>query len=421
MNAIKFIHCADLHIDTPFKGIGSIDQELKDILYNSTFKSFQNIVQIAIDNEVHAVIIAGDIYDGADKSLKAQLKFRDELLRLSEAGIQSFIVAGNHDPLDGWAASIEWPDLVHLFSGKKVEKIPLVIDGETIADIYGISFPTRDVTENLALQFKRENKDIPSIAILHTNIGENTGHKSYAPATIADLKSRGFDYWALGHVHTRKVLSKRDPTILYPGNTQARSAREPGSKGCSLVTLEKDGACEITHFPTDVVRYHKNIIDLSGIETLDDVIDKMKTECEDEAKTLEGRHLIIRLQLTGRCAVNQELRKGNSITDILESIREHFFGREQIIFLEKIQLATAGNYDLESLTGGNDFIADIISLYGEMDIKDASSLEEIKEMLKSLTVNWAGSKHMDEFSDEDIVSFAAEARDWTLDQIVGED
>ena len=147
----------------------------------------------------------------------------------------------------------------------------------------------------------------------------------------------------------------------------------------------------------------------------------MKTECEDEAKTLEGRHLIIRLQLTGRCAVNQELRKGNSITDILESIREHFFGREQIIFLEKIQLATAGNYDLESLTGGNDFIADIISLYGEMDIKDASSLEEIKEMLKSLTVNWAGSKHMDEFSDEDIVSFAAEARDWTLDQIVGED
>ncbi len=421
MNSIKFIHCADLHIDTPFKGIGAVDQELKEILYNSTFKSFQNIVQLAIDNEVHAVIIAGDIYDGSDKSLKAQLKFRNELQRLSDKGIQSFIVSGNHDPLDSWAASIEWPDLVHFYGGKIVEQIPLVIDGDTIADIYGISFPTRDVTDNLALQFKRKNKDIPSIAILHTNIGENTGHKSYAPATIADLKSRGFDYWALGHVHTRQLLSERDPAILYPGNTQARSAREPGSKGCSLVTLEKDGACEITPIPTDVVRYNKSVIDLTGTETLDDAIDIMKAECENVAKTLEGRHLIIRLQLTGRCAINQELRKGNSITYILESIREQFLGREQIIFLEKIQLETAGNYDLDSLTGGNDFIADIISLYGELDIKDASSLVEIREMLKSLTENWAGSKHMDEFSDEDIISFATEARDWTLDQIVGED
>jgi DNA repair protein SbcD/Mre11 len=420
MDAIKFIHCADLHIDTPFKGIGEINQDLKEILYNSTFKSFQNIVQVAIDNKVHGVLIAGDIYDGADKSLKAQLRFRSELQRLSDAGIQSFIVSGNHDPLDSWAASIEWPELVNFFEGDKVYNYPLIVEGETVADIYGISFPKRDVTDNLALQFKRKNKDILSIAILHTNIGENTGHKSYAPATTEDLKSRKFDYWALGHVHTRQILNERDPAILYPGNSQARSPREPGSKGCSLVTLEQDGACEIKHIPTDVVRYQSSVLDVSGIKTLDEIIDAVKNECDIIANDMEDRHSIVRLKLRGRCAVNQELRKGDNLSDIIESIRDHYSDQEQIIWLEKIDLDTAGIYDVATLAAGNDFIADIISLYGELDNDEEGALEGIREALKPLTDSWSGSKHLDDFSDEEIIALANEARDWTLDQIVGE-
>ena len=280
MASIKFIHCADLHIDSPFKGIGEVNAELKEILYNSTFKSFQNIVNLAITNKVHCVLIAGDVYDGADKSLKAQLRFRDELERLSVAGIPSFIVAGNHDPLDSWSTSIDWPEIAYFFKGENVGKQPLVVGGETIADIYGISFPKREVNENLALHFERENDNIPSIAILHTNIGENTGHKPYAPATINDLKSRKMDYWALGHVHTPKILNKNDPTILYPGNSQARNPREIGSKGCSLVVLNKDGDCTITHISTDVVRYQTGDIDISGLESFDDVIDMIKNTCE---------------------------------------------------------------------------------------------------------------------------------------------
>lgn len=421
MSTIRFIHCADLHIDSPFKGISEINEELRDILYNSTFQSFRNIVDLAIENQVHAVLIAGDIYDGADKSLKAQLRFREELTRLSDQGIPSFIVAGNHDPLDSWSASITWPKMARFFEGDKVGKHPLVVDGVTVAEIYGISFPKQNVTDNLALQFDRDNDELPAIAILHTNIGENTGHKSYAPATIEDLKSRKMDYWALGHVHTQKLLNENSPVILYSGNSQARNPRELGKKGCALVSMEKDGSCELTHHSTDIVRYHSGNIDISALSTLDEVIESVKNECNAISSTMEGRHTIIRLTLQGRTEINEELRKGNNLTDIIDSVREQYLGNDPLIWLEKIMLNTAGAYDVDALRGGKDFIADIIGLYDEIVVGDADSLSNIREIIKPLTEIWGGAKHLDEFSEEEIIKLAEEARDWTLDQMVGDE
>ena len=406
MSTIKFIHCADLHIDSPFKGISEINKELGDVLYNSTFQSFRNIVDVAIENQVHAMLIAGDIYNGADKSLNAQLRFRDELTRLSDQGIPSFIVAGNHDPLDSWSASIEWPDGAHFFGGDKVEKYPLIIEGETVAEIYGISFPKQNVTENLALQFVRDNDNVPAIAILHTNIGENTGHKSYAPATIEELKSRKMDYWALGHVHTRKQLNENTPVILYSGNSQARNPRELGKKGCTLVEMEKDGSCELTHHSTDVVRYQSADIDITALSTLDEVIESIKNECNSISSTMEGRHAIIRLTLEGRTSINDELRKGNNLSDIIETVRDQYLGDDPIIWLEKITLTTAGSYDVDSLRDGNDFIGDIIGLYDKIEKGDAESLSNIREIIKPLTESWGGSKYLDDFSDEDLINLA---------------
>ena len=421
MSTIRFIHCADLHIDSPFKGISEINEELRDILYNSTFQSFRNIVDLAIENEVHAVLIAGDIYDGADKSLKAQLRFRDELTRLSNQGIPSYAVAGNHDPLDSWSASIVWPEGAHFFGGDKVEKYPLAVEGETVAEIYGISFPKQNVTDNLAMQFDRENDKVPAIAILHTNIGENTGHKSYAPATIENLKSRKMDYWALGHVHTRKQLNEHSPVILYSGNSQARNPRELGKKGCTLVEMEKDGSCELTHHSTDVVRYQSADIDITALSTLDEVIESIKNECNDISSAMEGRHALIRLTLQGRTEINEELRKGNNLADVIDSVREQFEGDDPIIWLEKITLNTAGMYDVDALRGGKDFIADIIGLYDEISNGDADSVMNIREIIKPLTESWSGAKHLDEFSEEEIIKLAVEARDWTLDQMVGDE
>ena len=421
MNKIKFIHCADLHIDSPFKGISDINEDLREILYNSTFQSFRNIVDLAIENKVHAVLIAGDVYDGADKSLKAQLRFREELKRLSDNGIPSFIVAGNHDPLDSWSASIEWPEMAHFFGGDKVAKFPLIIEEETVAEIYGISFPKQNVTDNLALQFDRENDKVPAIAILHTNIGENTGHKSYAPATVEDLKSRKMDYWALGHVHTQKLLSENSPVILYPGNAQARNPRELSKKGCTLVEMGKDGSCELTHHSTDIVRYQVASIDISDLSTLDEVIESVRSTCAGISSNMDGRHSIIRLILQGRTTINNEVRKGNNLSDIIDSVREYFGGNSPIIWLENITLNTAGVYDVDALRGGKDFIADIIGLYDEISTGNAEALSNIREIIKPLTESWGGAKHIDEFSEEELIKLAEEARDWTLDQMVGDE
>ncbi len=417
---VKFIHCADLHIDSPFKGIAKINPDLKKLLYQSTFESFNNIVNLAIQEEVHCVIISGDIYDGADKSLLAQLKFRNGLQQLSEKGIPSYIVYGNHDPLDSWDASIEWPENVFQFSGDEVEYHPLTVDGEVVALIYGISFPTRDVKEHLALKFERVNENIPAIAVLHTNVGENTGHEPYAPATIDELKSRNMDYWALGHVHNYQILNESNPSIVYPGNSQARNPREKGEKGCCLVTLHKTGECEIKHIPTDVVRYQSEVLDITDVDSLDDILSLVINTCEDISSKMDGRNAILRLTLSGRCVVNSELHKGNNIEELKDQIREYFEGQTPWIWLERINLNTSGVYDIEELKNGNDFFADIITYYEELEQNEGDQISSIREMLSPMFSSWKGQKYLKDISDEELIKLANAARNWTLDQMVGD-
>ncbi|MFC1953903.1 exonuclease SbcCD subunit D, partial [Chloroflexota bacterium] len=201
-----FIHCADLHLGTPFRGLSELNPDLGEELYKSTYAAFDNIVQLAITEKVDCVLIAGDVYDSEDKSLKAQLKFRDNLARLSEEGIHTYIAHGNHDPLSGWAAKLDLPERVFVFPGDKVESIAFQEGDETIATISGISFPKRDIHENLSLQFTPEKEKVPHVGILHTNVGASTGHEPYAPCNTEDLGKSGMDYWALGHVHQGRIL-----------------------------------------------------------------------------------------------------------------------------------------------------------------------------------------------------------------------
>jgi len=157
MRQIRFIHCADLHIDSAFQGLSEIHPALRDLLYHSTFQSFSNIVDLAVAQDVDCVLIAGDVYDSVDKSLQAQLRFRDGLQRISDQGIPTFVACGNHDPLDSWSASLGWPENVTIFEGDHVQRVPLEKNGEVLAQVYGISYCTRDTYDNLALKFERKD------------------------------------------------------------------------------------------------------------------------------------------------------------------------------------------------------------------------------------------------------------------------
>ncbi len=421
MRPIRFIHCADLHIDSPFKGLSVVHPDLKQIICQSTYLSFSHIVERAIKEEVDCVLISGDIYNSADKSLQAQIKFRNGLQRLSDAGIQIFIVYGNHDPMDSWSASLIWPDKVTIFDGDRVGHYPLIKEGEIIANIYGISFPTRDIYANLVLRFKHQKDGLPAIGLLHSNVGKNTGHKPYAPASIEDLSSAGMDYWALGHVHKHIILKEGNPAIVYPGNSQAINAAEEGAKGCCLVTLYPGGECDTEFVPTDVFRYKSASLDISGIPGLDALINSIKERCEKILDEMDGRHAIIRLSLTGRTGLHKELQRGNNIDELLEEVRRSFEGGEPWIWLERLILKTAGNYDMEILRQGGNFISDLVCLYDELAEAGSKHWEDILKARESLFSNWQGARYLEELSREELLKLIEDARNCTLDSIIRDD
>ena len=416
MAEFRFIHCSDLHIDSPFKGLTSQTPALAGALRDSTFKAFQNIARIASQEKVDAVLIAGDVFDGADRSLQAQLKFRRILKELSDQEIKSFIVHGNHDPLNSWAHTLEWPEHVTIFPGNKVQRFPINKEGKNIAWIYGISFPQKEVTDNLALKFRKDVDEGFSIGILHTNVGQLPGHDNYAPCSIDDLVSRNFDYWALGHIHEHKILRESDPAIVYSGNTQARHLRETGQKGCCLVTLAADRPPEIRFIATDVISYRSSTVDLQNAENMNDVVREIQVQCEELAKeTIPREGLVANLTLTGRTPIHKELQATGVINALTEEIHAFFEGHSPWVLIELCN-QTAGTYDIANLKEGKDFIADLVNLCEETDKEELYG--KVRDSMKPVFESWAGRKYLEDPSNEEMDRLIHKSRNLALDQLV---
>jgi exonuclease SbcD len=420
MRPIKFIHCADLHLGTPFKGISELNPQLSDTLRQSTYTSFDNIIALALKERVDCVLIAGDIYDSEDRSLRAQLCFRDGVSRLSDAGIRTLIAYGNHDPLNGWSATLKWPEGTVAFPGDKVECIPLEDQNEKIAMIYGISFAKRDVKDNLSLRFDPAHERIPQIGLLHANVGINTGHEPYAPCSVDDLCSNRIDYWALGHVHQGTVIRSANPAIVYPGCSQSRSPHEPGSKGCYLVTLESGVDPVIKFVATDVVRYAFCSVDISPCSSLDDVADSVVKKCEEVLAASDGRNLIVRLSLNGKTTLHPQLQRANSTSDLLGNARDQLADREPWIWLDQLNLDTAGTYDLDLLRQGKDFTADVISVFDEVGKPESLFRKELYERFQPLFSKWQGRGYLEQPTQDELLALTIEAREQLLDLLTKE-
>jgi DNA repair exonuclease SbcCD nuclease subunit len=360
------------------------------------------------------------VYDSEDKSLQAQLRFRGGLSRLSDAGIRTFIAYGNHDPLNGWSATLKWPKGVYVFPGDKVECISVQEQNEIIALVYGISFARKDIKENLSLEFAPTDEHIPRIGLLHANVGTNTGHESYAPCTVEDLCSNRIDYWALGHVHQRSIIRPANPAITYPGCPQSRSSHEAGSKGCYIVTLEFGVDPIIEFAPTDVVRYLSDSVDISACLSLDEIVDSAVEKCKETSAKSEGRSLLIRLSLKGRTDLHAQLLRPNSVSDLLGSIREQLANREPWVWIDRLNLDTAGIYDLDSLRQGKDFTADIISIFDELENPENTYLKELHETLQLLFSKWQGRSYLEELSPDELLGLTKEAREQLLDLLLRE-
>ncbi len=357
---LRFVHAADLHLDSPFTGLkAAAPESVATRLYNATFKAYENVIDLCISEGVDALLVAGDVYDGADRSLRAQLKFIEGLEKLHDAGIRSFVCHGNHDPLDGWQARLTYPPGCHRF-GPEWEAAPVFEGDPGRAVVHGVSYPNRDVTENLVLELGSVAPGPFSIGLLHANIGNDPNHAAYAPCSLDDLVQAGVNYWALGHVHTRRVLNGQEPTVVYPGNPQGRHPNETGARGLYLVDVEDGGNVRLEFRAMDVVRWESLPVDIGAFETEQDLLDALHEGMQGLLKGSDGRSIVVRIGLTGRGLLNHSLRRPNAIDEWVETINQEWAERSPFAWCERIENETAPPFDRDARLAGSDFLAEVL-------------------------------------------------------------
>jgi len=399
MTRLRFVHAADLHLDSPFGGLRSIAPEIAETLYQATFDAYNNIIDLCIQEQVDALLIAGDIFDSADRSLRAQRKFVDGLNRLEEANIRSFVCHGNHDPLNGWEAQIAFPGSCHRF-GSELEQVPVFEDEPDRAVVYGVSYPQREVRDNLVPLFSAIEPKPFTIGLLHANVGNNTEHDSYAPCTLSDLEETGIDYWALGHVHTRQVLLEANPTVVYPGNPQGRHPNEPGARGVYIVEVGDAGQVSLDFRAVDVVRWASLEIDINALETEQSLFDKIDQElalCRDNA---DGRDVIFRLVLSGRGSLHDSLRRQGFVDDLLEGVNETLSREHPFMWCERLQASTSLPIDRQQQLGRSDFVGDLLRFCDEFQ-EEQDTLAGVREMLQELYRHRGARRYLGEHEPSD--------------------
>lgn len=236
---MKFIHTADLHLDSPFLGLQDAPDDLWETIYQSTFNAFKKIVDFAIENSVDFVCIVGDIYDREQRSIAAENYFITQCLRLKDAHIPVYLSYGNHDyqQIDRSVANL--PDNVHVFSNEVETKHLTTGDQKEVA-ITGFSYPTQWLTDDQTNNYPAKQAVDWQIGMLHGTMSQlKTPHDNYAPFSLDELLQKNYDYWALGHIHKRQILHE-NPVVAYSGNPQGRHKNEAGVKGFYLVS-DKDG------------------------------------------------------------------------------------------------------------------------------------------------------------------------------------
>ena len=360
----RFLHAADLHLDTPFTGMRRVDASLVATLRDATTRAFDNLVKAALEHSVAFVVIAGDIYDGPERGVRAQLAFRNGLDRLAQAGIPSFVVHGNHDPVeDGWSAVRKWPDGVTVFGPESVATVPVERDGQTLALIHGISYARRETRDNLALGFRRDRAECLQVGLLHCNAGAHASYAPYSPCSVDDLMSAGLDYWALGHVHVRHFLYEGSPWIAYPGNLQGLSPKpsELGAKGALLVDVDDGQVASVDFLPLDVVRFDAFDLDIAELVDVAGLIDALVGAARERAATHGGRTAVLRVSLTGRGAVHLDLRRSHVRDQVLVPVRTALASATPAVWLDAIDDRTSPELDVAALRGRGDFAADLIA------------------------------------------------------------
>jgi DNA repair protein SbcD/Mre11 len=367
--SFTFVHAADLHLDTPFKEIHELAPHAAEELCEASLAAFDSIVNLALERRSAFVLVAGDVYDGAERGVRAQARFRAGLQLLSDEGISSFVVHGNHDPVEtGWSAISSWPDRTTVFSSREVECVEVVRDDAILATVQGISFPAREVHENLALRFSRPENGGVHIGLLHCNVGGADGYDNYSPCTLNDLKRARLDYWALGHIHAREILAEGsgpgDPWIVYPGNTQARSLKrsERGAKGVFVVPVVEGVIGRPEFVPCDRVRFAQVDCPIDDVVDLAELTDRLMDAAGGELTNADGRSVVLRARLKGRGPLHADLARPGYLDDLRQTLRDGAGTSRPFLWWDDLENATLSPITLDEIRCRGDFGSDLLEV-----------------------------------------------------------
>lgn len=356
---MKFIHAADIHLDSPLHGLSAYPDAPAAQLRNASRDAFSKLVELAIEEGVAFVVIAGDLYDGDWRDHNTGIFFSKEMGRLKRAGIPVFLLFGNHDAESEMTKKLTLPDNVTTFSSKKPEVHRL--DGLKVA-LHGQSFKDKAITENLALRYPEPVGGYYNIGVLHTALEGGTVHANYAPCSRAELNAKGYDYWALGHVHEYQHWAEKSD-IVFPGNLQGRHIRETGRRGAVLVTVE-NGRTQVERLYLDVLRWENLTVDASDSLSMSDVARQVGLRLE-ELLSVDG-HVprAVRVTLRGRTRAHGALfGKANELrAEVLGQIAA--IGNDRL-WLEKVKLATEPFGDKADIGGRMDAVADLQEILEE--------------------------------------------------------
>ena len=411
---VRFVHASDLHLDATFGGVDATDDKVAGALSRSTLQAFDRVIDLCIEKEVDFLVIAGDLYNSADRSLGAELSFQRGMRRLADVRIPAFVVQGNHDPADGWSAGLELPDSVVVFSPEAVERREVIRDSEVVCVVYGRSFPTRQVTENFASGFSRSKDDLLAVGVLHANVGGREGWDDYAPCTVDDLRAAEMDYWALGHIHLPGRVSD-DPPAAYSGSTQGLDPGEEGPRGCYLVELDGGGATE-EFFETAAVLWRRIALDATDATGLEELRTAVNATCDRVRTESRDRPTIVRIEIGGRTDVHADLGRPGVLEDLLTDLREEQLGCEPWIWIDRVRDRTKPNMDLDALIEEEGLRGDLARLAQARAADPESAAAMVAETVDPVLSNLAFRPELEDGADRII----ERARDLCLDLLSGD-
>ncbi len=329
----RFIHTADIHLDSPLRTLALRNGELSELIGLATRRSFVRIIDLCLEEQVDALVIAGDLYDGDQTSMKTARFLAEQLARLHEAGIRAFIIRGNHDALSKITTELVMPDSVKLF-GSVAETIAIDrAPGRFPVAIHGLSFAKPQAPESLLRHYAVPVPDTVNIGIMHTSLGGSAGHDLYAPCSVADLRQMGFRYWALGHIHKRSAVEDSSSAIVMPGIPQGRDINEDGPKSVSLVTIRDDRSVVIEERHTAVAQFGRLVVDISRANDWKNVVLEAKGSLERLSSAVSADHLVARVEITGATELAWRIRRD---ADLLRTELETHGATIGNVWIEKV-------------------------------------------------------------------------------------